>query len=191
MIYYLRKLIFNPIYYFNIIYVKIINLILFPLRYLIFGNFHITTNLSFFASVRNHKNIKIGKNSIINRNVVLWPTSLVIGDNCQINPGTVIYGNVIIGNDVLIAPNCVLSGGNHNFVLISQTISSQGSNQKGIHISNDVWIGSNCSLLDGIYIGKGVIIGSHSVVTKDIPDYAIAYGSPATVRKFRNQLNTI
>ena len=147
--------------------------------------FHPSAFVSLFSSIRNHKNIKIGKNTIINRNVVLWPTNLVIGDNCQINPGTVIYGKVFIGNDVLIAPNCVISGGNHNFELTSSTISSQGHNEKGIFISDDVWIGSNCSLLDGIHIGKGVIIGSHSVVTKNIPDYAIVFGTPATIKKFR------
>lgn len=186
MICFLKKIISNPFYYFKILLIKFFNIILFPFRYLIFKEIHTTTFLSIFASVRNHKNIKLGKNSMINRNVILWPTSLVIGNGCQINPGTVIYGNVIIGNDVLIAPNCVISGGNHKFESIKQTISSQGSNQKGIKISNDVWIGSNCCLLDGISIGEGAIIGAHSVVTKDIPDYAIAYGSPATIRKFRN-----
>jgi serine acetyltransferase len=52
-------------------------------------------------------------------------------------------------------------------------------------VGNDVWIGSGAIILDGISIGDGAIIGAGSVVTKDVPDYAIVAGTPAKVLKFR------
>lgn len=58
-------------------------------------------------------------------------------------------------------------------------------------IENDVWIGANVTILEGVKIGNGAIIGANSLVTKDIPPYAIAYGTPAKVVKYRFDANTI
>lgn len=52
-------------------------------------------------------------------------------------------------------------------------------------IGNDVWIGCNVTVLRGVKIGNGAVIGANSVVTKDIPSYAIAVGSPAKIIKYR------
>lgn len=52
-------------------------------------------------------------------------------------------------------------------------------------IGNDVWIGHNVVLARGIKIGNGAVIGAYSIVTKDVPDYAIVAGVPATIKKFR------
>ncbi len=54
-----------------------------------------------------------------------------------------------------------------------------------VHIGNDVWIGNHVNIVGGVTIGDGVIIGAGSVVTKDIPPYAVVCGSPATVHRFR------
>lgn len=52
-------------------------------------------------------------------------------------------------------------------------------------IGNDVWIGSNATLMGGITIGNGAIVGAHSLVTKDVPPYAIVGGVPAKVIRYR------
>lgn len=54
-----------------------------------------------------------------------------------------------------------------------------------INVGNDVWIGSNVKILSGVNIGDGAIIGANSLVTKDIPPYAIAGGNPAKIIKYR------
>ena len=54
-----------------------------------------------------------------------------------------------------------------------------------IEIGNDVWIGANVIILDGVRIGNGAILGAGAVITKDVPDYAIAVGVPAKVIKYR------
>jgi virginiamycin A acetyltransferase len=52
-------------------------------------------------------------------------------------------------------------------------------------IGNDVWIGASVYVRDGVTIGDGAIVGAHSVVTKDVPPYAVAVGSPARVLRYR------
>lgn len=54
-----------------------------------------------------------------------------------------------------------------------------------VTIKDDVWIGTRAIILPGITVGKGAIIGAGSVVTKDVPDYAIVGGAPARVLKYR------
>ncbi|MEY0719389.1 CatB-related O-acetyltransferase [Providencia alcalifaciens] len=61
----------------------------------------------------------------------------------------------------------------------------------GSKIGNDVWIGVNSIILDGVKIGNGAIIAAGSVVTKDIPDYAIVGGIPAKIIKYRYPPNEI
>ncbi|MFP3846992.1 CatB-related O-acetyltransferase, partial [Priestia filamentosa] len=58
-------------------------------------------------------------------------------------------------------------------------------------IGNDVWIGANSTILRGVSIGDGAVIGANSVVTKDVPPYAIVIGNPAKVVKFRFEKHII
>ena len=58
-------------------------------------------------------------------------------------------------------------------------------------IGNDVWIGQKATILPGIHIGDGAIVGANSVVTKDVPPYALVAGNPATVKKYRFDQETI
>jgi len=140
------------------------------------------------ASIGNHNLLSIGKNVEINHNVTIWGNDISIGDNTQINPSTSIYGNVKIGNDVMIAPNCMVAGGNHNFDDVSKPMRQQGGTSNGIIIENDVWIGANCAILDGVVIKKGSIVGANSVVTKNIEEFSIAVGNPCKVIKKRGKI---
>ncbi len=109
---------------------------------------------------------------------------IFIGEKCSINPYTIIYGHgngTIIGNNVLIAGHCMIIPNNHVFDDKTKPINTQGGVSKGIIIEDDVWLGHGCSVLDGIKIGKGSIIGSGSVVNKDIPPFSIAAGVPVKI----------
>lgn len=94
-----------------------------------------------------------------------------IGNNSSIGPEGYIgcAGFVDIGDDVMIGPNVTIIAENHNFKNESQTIKSQGVNQKGIIIENNVWIGANVTILDGVTIHEGAIIGATTLVNKDVP----------------------
>jgi acetyltransferase-like isoleucine patch superfamily enzyme len=150
-------------------------------------NFSFGSFIHPFASIGNHNLLSIGKNVEVNHNVTIWGSVVDIGNNSQINPNTVIYGNVKIGQNVMIAPSCMLSGGNHSFSKLDVPMRYQGSTSKGIIIEDNVWIGANSVVNDGITIGTGTVIGAGSVVTKSIPAYSVAVGNPCSVIKRRSE----
>lgn len=120
---------------------------------------------------------------------------LKIGDNVQINDFVHIAAakNVEIGNNVLIASKIFISDICHGEYTDIENMSDPNEHPndrklsaKPVIIHDDVWIGEMVSILPGVEIGKGSIIGANSVVTKSIPDYSIAAGNPAKVIKQYN-----
>ncbi|MEO9513137.1 MAG: acyltransferase [Flavobacteriaceae bacterium] len=109
-----------------------------------------------------------------------------IGSRTRIGLGNTIIGPVTIGNDVRLAQNVVLSGLNHNYEDVTQPIHAQGVSTATIVVKEETWIGANTVIVAGVTIGKHCIIAGGSVVTKDIPDYAVAVGNPARVMKIYN-----
>lgn len=106
-----------------------------------------------------------------------------IGSSCRIATN---QGTIHIGEHVFIAAYCYIGGGNHRADRTDIPITQQGFESKGgVTIGDDVWIGANCIIADGVTIGKGSIIGACSYVNRDIPDYSVAFGSPATVKSSR------
>lgn len=107
--------------------------------------------------------------------------------------------NTEIGSFCSIASYCAIGGGAHAMDMISTSpVFIKGRNtfgvsfglkeseiNKPVSIGNDVWIGEGVFINDGIKIGNGAIIGAHSVVTHDVPAYAIAVGAPAKVIRYR------
>ena len=80
----------------------------------------------------------------------------------------------------MIAPHVTLAAGNHNFSNLNVPMLKQGCNSKGgINIEDDVWIGANSVVVDGVTIGTGAVIAAGAVVTKNVPPYAIMAGVPA------------
>lgn len=101
-----------------------------------------------------------------------------------------------IGHFVSIAENvCFILGGNHNvsgfltypiyshFKGLSPELDAQ--TKGAIVIGDDVWIGYGATILSGVKIGRGCVIGAGSIVTKSFPDYAIVAGNPARIIGFR------
>lgn len=136
----------------------------------------------------NAKNIKIGKNVTIYPGVYIWGNNIEIGDNVNIGVGTIIFSrkHVYIGNDTIIAGQCYIIDSNHS-VDKSEIIWKQplDISSNGIYIGNDVWIGAQCAIIKGAIINDGAVIGAQSLVNKEIPSYAIAYGTPVKVSSYR------
>jgi len=105
----------------------------------------------------------------------------LVGDFCNLFG----QGNLIIGNNVMIASGVRIVPNQHTFDDPLIPIGHQPCRSQGILIEDGVWIGANACILDGVKIGSGAIIGAGSVVTKDIPSYAVACGVPAKVIKYR------
>jgi len=105
-----------------------------------------------------------------------------IQPRCQINA---YLGSISIGHAVDIAPNCALYAYDHG-AAPGQTIRSQPLQTKGdIRIGDHAWLGVGVTVLSGVTIGEGAVIGAGSIVTKDVPDGAVAVGNPAKVVKMR------
>lgn len=109
-----------------------------------------------------------------------------IGKWCFIGPkGT--FNNVEIGNYTCIAPSCQIGGMEHPYweASISPRLSNSNAPRKTTHIGHDVWIAANCVIRQGVTIGDGAVIGACSFVNTDVPPYAIVFGIPAKIYKFR------
>ncbi len=123
---------------------------------------------------------------------------LFIGENVQLNDYVHIASaeKVIIGNNVLMASKIFITDishgdyGNHgderSFPEVSPSLRPLST--KSVEIGDNVWIGEFVSILPGVKIGKGSIIGSNSVVSRSIPENVIAVGTPAKiVKKFDSE----
>lgn len=114
---------------------------------------------------------------------------LTIGNNTYIGEYNNIRaagGSISIGNNCLISQHVSIVSSNHghkqNQLIYDQPWALENN---FIIIKDDVWIGANSVILPGVTIGLGAIVGAGSVVTKDVPNYAIVCGNPARIIKYR------
>jgi len=101
-----------------------------------------------------------------------------IGSNCFIGAGP---GGLIIGDDVLISPNCTILTGNYKYDRLGVPLPEQGAVNQGVRIGNRVWLGANSVVLAGAEIGDDVIVAAGSVVSGRIAEHSIIQGNPAKV----------
>ncbi len=115
--------------------------------------------------------------------------SLHIGSDTYIQSGCILnafVGSITIGANCMIAHRCAFTPYQHDFANTSRPMREQALVSQGdVVIEDDVWLGLNVCVMDGVTIGKGAVVGAGAVVTKDIPPYAIAGGVPARVIRFR------
>ena len=107
-----------------------------------------------------------------------------IGEGCFLNLGVMVAAHelVEIGDHCMFANGCFVTDANHRFSDLDMPITWQGFETKGpTRIGSNVWCGANVVVTSGVTIGDRCVIGANSVVTKDLPDYSIAAGAPATV----------
>lgn len=154
------------------------------------------------------KNTFFGKYCQINKNTHVG-NNVKIGNFSYTNSGNthsvVIENNVKIGSFCSIGPGVFIAPGNHDMTLATthpilyskKYFKKIGLNKHYLQrthlcdefaetvIGDDVWIGLNSIIKRGVKIGNGVVIGSGSVVTRDIPDYAIVGGCPARIIRYR------
>lgn len=115
---------------------------------------------------------------------------LTIGEGCALGDFNHIAAvrRVVFGNHVLTANGVYVSDNLHGFEDVHVPIMDQPIRFKAeVHIGDGTWIGENVCII-GATIGKNCVIGANSVVTKDIPDFSVAVGSPAKIIKKYNQV---
>lgn len=148
------------------------------------------------------KNCTIGQNSNIKGTNQYTPRVKYIhlGNNVKLGYGTTIFAtraHVYIGNKSFSGPNLTIMTGDHPYDILGMYIADnrkidlekQGVNiskyDQNVVIEDDVWMGANVTILKGVHIGRGAIISACSLVTKDVPAYAIVGGVPAKIIKMR------
>lgn len=136
------------------------------------GKHHITledcVTVRPYAQIWSGGTVKIGRGS-------------EIGERCRIS----IANSLEIGKKVLLSPNVYITDCDHEYRNIKIPVIDQGIVQRGqrVSIGEGSYIGINAVIVGNVKIGKHCVIGANSVVTKDVPDYCVAVGSPARVIK--------
>lgn len=148
------------------------------------------------------EDIEIGENCFISPQAHIFAErgrKIIIGSNTFIAADCVLHGPLNIGSEVAINHHCILDGGRAGIEIANQarlaaythlyafnhgmktdaTIYQQAVTSKGIYIGQDVWIGADVGVVDGVKIDDYAVIGMNSMVTKHVESYAIMAGNPA------------
>ena len=108
---------------------------------------------------------------------------LEIGDGCLIGRGSslVAHYSVQIGNGVYTGPNVYITDQNHAWDDPDKPLGRQAAPEQPVRVGDGSWLGTGAVILPGVTIGRHVAVGAGSVVTRDLPDHAVAVGTPARV----------
>lgn len=143
-----------------------------------------------FLRIRDKQKFsKCGKNLVFSpENSDFIYSHIFIGEDVHIGPRACFMSsiaNIYIGNKVVFGPNVTIRGGNHIFDIPGKFIHDFTDNDKrtqddaDVIIEDDVWVGTNVTILKGVTLGRGCIVAAGAVVTKSVPPYVIAGGVPA------------
>lgn len=119
------------------------------------------------VSLANPENVTAGRVLHLGTGSFLWA-------------GPSLRGRVVLGDDVTVGPRAMITAANYRFN-DGQPVRANAMDEKEIIIGDDVWIGAYAIILPGARIGTGAVIGAGSVVTGEVPAWAIAVGVPARV----------
>jgi acetyltransferase-like isoleucine patch superfamily enzyme len=146
--------------------------------------------------IADFKRLQIGRGTVLEKRVVLWQNglgSILIGDFCYIGIGTILNstsdsGRIELGNETLIGAYCLVQDNDHGTNAM-ESIRNQPFVGAPISIGNDCWIGAHVSILKGVRLGDGCVIGAGAVVTRDIHENSIAVGVPARIVGERSRMS--
>ncbi len=154
---------------------------------------YIDDNAVLDAKGEDNMGIKIGNNAIVGRNTILSckEGSIVLEDYANISSNCSLLSEtqITIGQYSFLAGHCYLvAGGNHSFDRTDTPIMFQSSKDRGgIDVGEDCWLGASVTVLDGVSMGKGCVIGAGTILTKSFPEYSIVVGNPGRKIKDRGR----
>jgi len=142
-------------------------------------------NVTLRANTDESPGIEVGRGVSINDSVVINANRgrVTLGDRSWLGPFCLVYGNggVTIGSNVLVAGHSSINTVSHSIDRCDIPVNDQPVLIDPVVIEDDVWIGLNAVILQGVTIGRGTIVGAGAVVNKSIPPWSIAVGVPVRV----------
>jgi acetyltransferase-like isoleucine patch superfamily enzyme len=145
------------------------------------------------AKGQDNQGIRLGSGVFLGRNAILSCKNgdILIEDEANIGFNTEIFSasRVRVGRKVLIAAYTYLVGGDHLYDRVDVPVLDQGRTAAGIDVGDHVWLGAHVVVTDGSRVGRDAIIGAGAVVVGEIPEFAIAVGTPAKVVRDRRDGN--
>jgi acetyltransferase-like isoleucine patch superfamily enzyme len=161
--------------------------------------FHSSTSIINYAEKKDA--IVIGEDTMLYGQLMIIGKNgkILIGKHCFIGESSKIWAslNITIGDRVFISHNVnihdnishsITSFGRHRefMQIVNGDLSKEGIviSESKIVIEDDAWIGFNATILKGVKIGKGAVIGANTLITKDVEPYAVVVGSPPRVIKY-------
>ena len=133
--------------------------------------------------------ISMGAHCQLGRGALLhpWGGSIRLGCNVFLGPYVVVYGHggVEIGDQALISMHCRILSSNHAIPPPGIDIRTRPDEMLPTKIGRDVWLGAGVTVLGGVEIGDGCVVGAGAVVTRDLPSHTISWGNPAQVVRER------
>ncbi len=156
------------------------------------------TRIQKVSFLRNPHRIFLGERVVIGHHARIeaftshggetYTPTITIGDETTIEPYSHLgaASEITIGRSVLIASHVYITDHDHTFDDLDRYVGSQPLQVAPVRIGDFAWLGENVMALKGVTIGHHAIIGANSVVTRDIPPYAVAVGSPARVIRMRS-----
>lgn len=116
------------------------------------------------------------------RSAIVTPSTVAIGENVFIGLDAHFSGEITIGSNCMFGPGLMLIGGDHYFGVNGMSVRVLKpfgkENDAPIIIDEEVWGGARLTILGGVHIGMGAVLGAGSVVSKSIPPYVVAVGNP-------------
>ena len=160
-----------------------------PNKIAVGDNVIIDDNVLLDAKGSSNEGIVLGDGVFIGRNSILSCKNgdIVFGENVNIGFNSEVFSSsrVTLGANVMLAAYCYIIGGDHEYNQIDVPVTEQAGCSQGITVGEGAWFGAGAKVLDGTKIGPHAIVGAGAVVTRDIPEYAVAVGVPAKVVKDR------
>ncbi len=128
--------------------------------------------------------VRIGERCNIGQNVFV-ANDVVIGDNVKIQNNVSLYTGVVIEDDVFLGPSMVFTN-----VINPRSHVSRKEEYRRTLVKRGASIGANATIVCGVTLGRFCFVGAGAVVTRDVPDYALVYGSPARLQGWVCQCGT-